>query len=98
MSADPHRALIRALAAQLGPIHAMTAKTRDWASVMFIGMRHNLTLTLDDTPSTLATLAGLYEADLPLRGHFVADLVVSPLGAENGLVTVEIEALTIEEN
>ncbi len=63
-----------------------------WASATFNGARHRLTLASADT-GFAPWLAGLGEADLPLRGHLVADLTVAARRGD----AVEIEVLTVEE-
>lgn len=83
---DAHRALIAALEDRLGPLDGLVSQAAPWASVTFTGMRHELSFR------SAVSLDGLAEAELPLDGHFVADLVVARDGA--GLVT--FEALTIE--
>lgn len=67
-----------------------------WASATFNGARHRLTMTSDDVGFD-AWLAGLPEADLPLRGHLVADLAVvgREVPAERQVALIEI--LTVEE-
>ena len=66
------------------------------ASATFNGARHRLTIASDDAGFD-AWLAGLPEADLPLRGHLVADLAVADpaLPAEGRTATIEV--LTVEE-
>ncbi len=63
-----------------------------WASATFVGARHRLTLASDD-PGFGDWLATLPEAELPLRGHLVADVVV--LRATGAVA--EVEVLTVEE-
>ena len=67
-----------------------------WASATFNGARHRLIIASDDAGFD-AWLAGLPEADLPLRGHLVADLAVADpaLPAEGRTATIEV--LTVEE-
>lgn len=65
-----------------------------WASATFNGARHRLTLAGDGAPFA-RWVAGLPEADLPLRGHLVADLVVRRAVAGDGAVVLEV--LTVEE-
>ncbi len=63
-----------------------------WASATFVGAKHRLTLASGDT-GFAAWLAALGEAELPLRGHLVADVAV--LGVAGG--EAEVEVLTVEE-
>lgn len=82
--ADPHRALLRALAASYPALRVLDGRTEPWASATFTGMRHVLRCEPLD-------LAGLDDADFTLPGHVVADIAAAE---ENGLSV--IEALTIE--
>jgi hypothetical protein len=66
---------------------------RCWASATFAGIRHRIDLAIEADVATLDWLAGLSEADLPMRGHLVADLVVERDGHQ-----ARIEALTIEHD
>lgn len=71
------------------------AATR-WASATFTGARHRLTLAAADDAALAAWLAGLGEADLPLRGHLVADIAVVAATRAAGRAALTIEALTVE--
>lgn len=73
----------------------VTGMTR-WASATFAGARHRLTLCGEDAAALDAWVAGLPEADLPLRRHLVADVAVLAILRAHGQATVEIEALTVE--
>ena len=70
--------------------------SRPWASATFVGERHRLAVRL---PAGAAEtfLAGLEEADVPLRGHFLADVAIVQQVPEGDHVWIELEALTIEE-
>jgi hypothetical protein len=94
VSADPHRALLVALADYLGPLDDVTATTRDWWSATFAGMQHELTFTCG---ASEALIDALPDIDLPLAGHFVADLVLVASQREGLLHHVEIEVLTVCE-
>ncbi len=63
-----------------------------WASATFNGAKHRLTLSSADAGFArwLATLA---EAELPLRGHLVADVAVARVTAG----VAELDVLTVEE-
>lgn len=63
-----------------------------WASATFVGARHRLTLSGSGVAFD-AWIAGLAEANLPLRGHLVADVA---LVARTG-DAVMVEVLTVEE-
>ena len=81
---DPLRLLFRALrcsAAAAG--HTVTVahdKETPWSSATFVGVQYQVTVTGNALDAWLATLP---DADLPIRGHFVASLEVacSPTGA-----------------
>lgn len=66
-------------------------RAHPWASATFVGARHVATLAV--TGDAAAWLARLPEADVPLRGHLVADLVVRA-GADG---PVMLEALTLAD-
>ncbi len=85
------RLRIAAEAAGVTLVIAASDWTR-WASATFNGARHRLTLTSDDAGLD-AWLATLGEAELPLRGHLVADVAVT--ARHDG--TAEVEVLTVEE-
>lgn len=67
-----------------------------WASATFVGARHVMTLTGEDSDRLTAWLSGLAEADLPIRGHLVADVKVMRVERRDGRATARIEALTVE--
>lgn len=86
---------LRIAAEAAGVAIAITASdTTPWASATFNGARHRLTLA-GEGAAFARWVAGLPEADLPLRGHLVADLVVRRAVAEDGAVVLEV--LTVEE-
>lgn len=68
-----------------------------WASATFTGARHLLSLAAPPSPALDAWIASLPEAELRLRGHLVADLVVEHVGRAGDAVTVSLEVLTVEE-
>jgi hypothetical protein len=68
-----------------------------WASATFTGARHLLALAAPPSPALDAWVAGLPEAELRLRGHLVADLVVEHVRRAGDTVTVSLEVLTVEE-
>ena len=68
-----------------------------WASATFVGARHLVALTVTSAPALYDWLSGLPEADLVLRGHLVADLVVEHILREDQMVTLALEILTVEE-
>ena len=93
MSRDAHRALMAALTDYLGPLNDVTARTFDWASATFIGMRHELSFSCG---ASAVLIDALPDVDLPMDGHFVADLVVNSVAYAQSS-HVQIEVLTIRE-
>lgn len=87
--ADAKRSAVALTVAQAGA-------TR-WASATFVGARHRLTLAAARSLDADTWLGELEDADLPLRGHLVADLKVTRIDRAAGAVTAHIEALTLEE-
>ena len=73
------------------------ADWRRWASATFSGARHELTLELPDNESAKRWLAALPEAELPIRGHLVADAVVLRTHGEGDTLVAAIEVLTVED-
>ncbi|MEZ0495028.1 hypothetical protein [Sphingomonas sp. IW22] len=67
-----------------------------WASATFTGARHALELSLIDTAAARTWLATLSEAELPMRGHLMADCVVVRTREEGGMIDASVEALTVE--
>jgi hypothetical protein len=58
-------------------------RSTDWASLTFVGQRHELELRLDgDADAVAAVLTRLVETlaerEIPITGHFVADIRVVP--------------------
>lgn len=76
-------------------LSATVTRERDWASALFIGTRLTVELAADDDRDIFDQwLADLPDAEMPLRGHFVADAEVTARRA--GSATVEL--LAIEES
>jgi hypothetical protein len=97
MSRDPQHALMIALAEQLGPIDSLTAKTRDWWSATFKGTRHLLRFSVPWRAKAVIAAIDLPDADLPIPGHFVADLRVNLCERRGSTLNIELEVLVIEE-
>ncbi|NIJ20949.1 hypothetical protein FHS95_002641 [Sphingomonas naasensis] len=91
------RALVAAAAAAGCPIAVTAADWTRWASATFTGARHSLTLTAGASPLLEQWLVGLSDAEFALRGTLVADIHVVRMTREDGVVTVALEALTVEE-
>lgn len=68
-----------------------------WASATFTGARHRVTVTATPSPAFDRWLAALPEAEFRLRGHLVADLVVTGERRTGELADAELEALTVED-
>lgn len=68
-----------------------------WASATFTGARQTVTLVGDGSPAFEAWLAGLPEAELPLRGHLVADLAIVARRRLTIGVEIAMEILTVED-
>jgi hypothetical protein len=67
-----------------------------WASATFNGARHTLSLDAEDSPALEIWLAGLPDANLPIRGHLLADMVIKRVRRADGVATIALEALTVE--
>ncbi|MFV0625073.1 hypothetical protein ACBY01_13835 [Sphingomonas sp. ac-8] len=67
-----------------------------WASATFSGERHRLTVS-GSGPTFEHWLQSLPEADLPLRGHLVADLALLAVAVDHDSVRADIEVLTVED-
>lgn len=91
------RALLAdATAAGLSPVIGDAIATR-WASATFSGVRHEIALTMRADAAAEGWLAGLPDADLRLRGHLLADLIVVAVERVAGVASVRLEALTVED-
>ena len=90
------RALLRDAAARGCAVDAEIGASTHWASATFTGARHRLMLRGASGAVLDAWLAGLPEAELPLRRHLVADVAVLAIRRGGGLLSAEIEALTVE--
>ena len=95
MSRDPHRALLAALTTYLGPLDNVVARTRDWSSATFTGMLHDLSFTSTAPPVLIKALPDI---DLPMQGHFVADLRIIACQTCSIPTQAQIEVLTIRED
>lgn len=92
-------AFLRTLGPHLGPHRLIGATSRDWASALFVGARHRLAIAIEgeNAPARADQLIrDLTEIDLPMRGGFVADIIVTAR-FERETPVLAIEALTIEE-
>jgi hypothetical protein len=98
---DPGTALVRAIEANARragcPVRLSASDWTRWASATFTGARHDVKLEADESGALDAWLAELPEVDLPIRGHLVADIIVTSVRRANGVATIRLEALTVEE-
>ena len=100
---DPHRLLLRAVrekAERDGLAEIVATRSEAWASATFRGARHSLSLQLDgDGAEDRATRLGetLDAMEFRLPGHLVADIALIARRSNPHGVSVEIEALTLED-
>jgi len=78
------------------PATILGSRSEGWASATFAGARHAITLGADACPALDRWLATLPEAELPLRGHLVADLAVTARRQRQAAVEFDLEVLTVE--
>ena len=97
MTVDPRKALLGALTDYLGPIDDLRATTHDWASATFVGMRHEMQFTVAWADRRALLVSALPDIDLPMLGHFVADLRLIVTERRTDRLYVEVEVLTIED-
>jgi hypothetical protein len=84
--ADPHRALIRALATRYPGLLVLSGTTEAWASGTYTGARHSLVC------ASGPDLTGIGDEEFALPAHIVVDI-----RAERAGDRILIEALTIED-
>lgn len=92
---DPARLLLRALARSAAeadcPVTLSHLRERTWATATFAGARHTVRVE-GEAASLTRWLAMLPEAELPMRGWFVASCA-----AELSGLTATVELLVLEE-
>ena len=75
-------------------------RTCDWHSLTLAGERHVLDLRFTGNGARIvasALTSGLADHEFSIRGIIVADIAASPIvDGEDGTVSVQIEALTID--
>lgn len=91
----PPRLLDAALVANGPDLRICRHVTQDWASVTFGGARHCLTVEVPAGPALDRWLASLPEADLPIRGHLVADVEIIAIAHLGEVVRIDLEILTV---
>jgi hypothetical protein len=97
MTRDSGTRLVRALSVYFGPLSAIDHRTSKWSSATFTGTRHMIWFDValrDDLDSLLHNLA---EADLPMPGHFVADIELAERHDSDDGARIGLRALTIAE-
>lgn len=92
------RALVQAVTDYLGVLDMQESKSRDWASATFVGTHHDLAFSLADQGAAACKLVALPDVELPMAGHFVADLRLVSVEAREGRLRAVIEVLTIEDH
>ncbi|WP_229726534.1 hypothetical protein [Sphingomonas alpina] len=99
--ADPSTLLSRAIERESQsagcPAMISTATWTPWASATFSGARHLVNLRASASPALDDWLAALPEADIDVRGHLLASVAVNSVRRSENEVTIELEALTVEE-
>lgn len=95
MSSAAHHRLCSALRRHVPEVRIIAARERPWASITFAGARHWLTLVVPREDAA-AIRRDLPEADLPVRGHIVADLAVVDQAPHPHGCALFLEALTVE--
>lgn len=68
-----------------------------WASATFNGARHVISLEAEESPALERWLADLPDANLAIRGHLLAELVITGISRADRVARIAIEALTVEE-
>ncbi|WP_030540219.1 hypothetical protein [Sphingobium sp. DC-2] len=98
---DPLPRLLAQLTARAGePAGVARAASRPWASALFQGRRHVVTLRLSggDAPQRARRFCqGIEETEWTLPGQFVADISIDETRSDGDGEWIELSALTIEE-
>ena len=98
---DPLPRLLAQLIDRAGmPSTIERAVSRPWASALFQGRRHVISLRLagaDAAERRARFAAGLEEAEWILHRHFVADICIDDSRSEGEEEWLELSALTIED-
>ena len=75
-------------------------RSRSWASVTFVGARHELAFRLEGDRAAESGgrfLANLESAEFDLRDHLLADIALVDREELPGALRIRIEALTVED-
>lgn len=98
---DPLPRLLAQLTERAGhPVTIERATSRPWASALFQGRRHVISMRIgggDATARALRFTQGIEEVEWPLPGHFVADISIDASRSAIDEQWIELSALTIEE-
>lgn len=70
-------------------------RATEWHSATFSGMRHEIAVTAPSSAPLDQWLEGLSEAELPVAGHLVADMVVVAVSRGVARTGFRLEALTV---
>ena len=97
MTRDASTRLVRASSAYFGEMSAVDHRTTKWSSATFSGTQHILWFDVRPPDDLAALLLNLAEADLPMPGHFVADIEVAERHDQGETVRIGLRALTIAE-
>jgi hypothetical protein len=97
VSRDDSGRLIRALTLYFGPMSAIDHRTTKWSSATFTGTRHAIWFDMDLREDLDDLLKNLPEVDLPMPGHFVADIELAERHDNAGIARIGLRALTIAE-
>ena len=68
-----------------------------WASATFSGARHAISIETNASPAFEAWMMALPDAELELRGHLVADLLIIAVHCVAQRITVQLKVLTVED-
>ncbi|URW75509.1 hypothetical protein M9980_13410 [Sphingomonas donggukensis] len=91
------RTLIADAARSAVMLEVTAGKATRWASATFVGARHALTLSAARDLNADTWIGELEDAELPVRGHLVADVQVVRIVRADGRVVADVEVLTVEE-
>lgn len=96
------RALLERIGDQRDRILLSEVQSVAWQSLTFAGERHLMRLRVPGPDAELIVrrfTSGIEEAEFSIPGHIVADIAVAgiPARAPDGSITLEIEALTVDE-
>ncbi len=93
---DPVDTLLALFTKMLGPLDAVTRHSEPWASATFNGARHEIAFDVSPAADVLRFAAEIGDADIAVRGGFVADVVVASIMRTDDGQRLSVEALTID--